>query len=102
MIIITGIITVESEAEISKVRDALVQRAQRSQKDAGCLDYVFCQSLENPCEIRLIEKWENEDLLNAHLKIPDTQFDQVIAVAKITSAIVLSNEVVEEKELLNR
>jgi quinol monooxygenase YgiN len=56
MIVITGIIKLESENELARVKEALIRRAIRSRADAGNIDYVFAQSLEDPTEIRLTEK----------------------------------------------
>ncbi|MFT4561543.1 MAG: quinol monooxygenase YgiN [Gammaproteobacteria bacterium] len=102
MIVITGTIKLESVDELERVKAALIRRAVRSRADAGNIDYVFSQSLEDPTEIRLTEKWEDETTLNAHLKIPDEEFGVIITTAKIERAIVVSSEVTAEKELLNR
>jgi quinol monooxygenase YgiN len=102
MIVVTGIIKLESVEDLASVKDALIRRAVRSRADAGNIDYVFAQSLEDPTEIRLTEKWQDATTLNAHLKIPDEEFAAIITTAKIERAIVVSNEVTAEKELLNR
>jgi quinol monooxygenase YgiN len=102
MIVITGTIKLESVDELERVKEALIRRAVRSRADAGNIGYVFSQSLEDPTEIRLTEKWEDETTLNAHLKIPDDEFGTIITTAKIERAIVVSSEVTAEKELLNR
>ena len=102
MIIISGVINVESEEELQRVRAALIRRAERSRSDAGNIDYVFAQNLENPTEIRLIEQWESEQLLNQHLQIPDDEFQEVIGTAKITSARVVAHDGDNERVLLER
>ena len=102
MLIITGIIKADSEQEITKVKDALCRRAVKSRQDAGNIDYAFSINMEDSTEIRLIEKWESEADLQAHLAIPDDEFNTAMATAKITSARVISNEAGTEKELLSR
>ena len=102
MLIVTGIIRVESEDELVGVKAALVKRAIKSRQDAGNIDYAFSVSVEDPCEIRLVEKWESEELLHSHLQIPDEEFNAAMAATKIESAVVVSNEVNSETELLNR
>lgn len=102
MIIITGTIKVESEQEVARLRDALARRAERSRADDGNIDYVFTQNLEDPTEVRLIEKWESEEKLNAHLQLPDDEFGSVMATAKIERAVVTSNDVASEKVLMER
>ena len=102
MVIITGTIRVESEPELAKVRDALVRRAQRSRNDAGNIEYTFSQSLEDPTEIRLIEKWESEASLQAHLQLPDEEFDGVLQNTKMTAAVVEYCEATNERVLMQR
>jgi len=102
MLIVTGIIKIESVEELERVKNALVKRAVKSRGDEGCIAYTFSANLEDPTEIMLTEKWENEELLNAHLQIPDEEFNSLIGTAKIERVLVVSNEVITEKELLNR
>ena len=102
MLIVTGTIKVESAEEMERVRDALAARAERSRKDAGNIDYVFTLNIEDPTEIRLIEKWESVEALHAHLQIPDDEFSAVLGTARIDTAIVVSNEVTGERVLMER
>jgi quinol monooxygenase YgiN len=102
MLVITGVIKAESVKEIEKVTAALAARAARSRQDEGNIDYAFSVNIEDQTEIRLVEKWESEALLNAHLEIPDEAFSAAMADAKIVTARVVSNEVTEERVLLDR
>lgn len=102
MILVTGTIRVGSESVLTKVRQALINRAVRSRGDEGCLDYNFATSFENPLEIRLIEVWQNEELLQAHLQIPDPEFSDLLANVEFESAIVTANEVSGSRTLLER
>ena len=71
MHVITGRFIVDSASEVAKVRDALVGRVERGRGHAGCIDYQFAQSLVDPCEILLVEKWASQGDLDAHMAIPD-------------------------------
>ncbi len=102
MILITGTIVVEDEAEAARVRDALAARARRSREDAGCIDYAFSQALENPCEFRLVEKWESQADLEAHLAIPDPEFSELLEGARIASAVAAAAEADGEREMMRR
>ncbi len=102
MIIVTGSIKLESVEEFESARQALMNRAQRSRADAGCIDYAFSENLEDPTEIRLTEKWENAELLQAHLEILDEEFNAVMATAKISTANIVSNEAGENRGLMQR
>ena len=81
MLIITGIIKTSSEKELEQVKSALIKRAAKSRQDEGNIDYAFSVNIEDPTEIRLTEKWESEELLNAHLQIPDEEFSAVVEQA---------------------
>lgn len=100
MIIITGTIRFESVGELERVKTALARRAARSRADVGNIDYVFTQNLEEPTEIRLVEKWESEAQLNEHLKVPDEEFQDVIGNARISSAVVVAHDGDNERVLL--
>ncbi|MBL4728873.1 MAG: antibiotic biosynthesis monooxygenase [Gammaproteobacteria bacterium] len=102
MIIVTGTINFESPDEVEQVTQALVRRAQRSRKDAGCIDYSLSKSLEDPTKIHLTEKWESPELLQAHLEIIDEEFSTLLGTAKITRAIIVSNEAGEDRILMER
>jgi quinol monooxygenase YgiN len=102
MIFITGTIKVESADELARVRESLIRRAERSRQDEGNIDYVFSSSLEDPLEIRLFEAWESEQALNAHLQAPDEEFSNLIATAKLQSAVVTFNEITAQREMLRR
>ncbi len=102
MIVVTGTIELENAEELERVKGALIRRAEKSRADEGNVDYVFSLNLENPLQIRLVEYWQSEGLLNAHLMVPDEEFNAVIASAKIKSAVVDLHEVAESRELLRR
>jgi len=102
MLVITGTIVVGSAAEVGRVRDALAGRVERSRQDAGCIDYQFSQSLADPCEIRLVEKWASQGDLDAHLAIPDPEFSEVLASADIRSARISVCEAGEERVMMER
>lgn len=101
MIIVSGSIKFASVEELENAKQALKDRAARSREDAGCTDYVFSQNLEDPAQILLSEKWESDELLKAHLVIPDEEFGALMATAKIASAIVVSSESGEEQILVS-
>jgi quinol monooxygenase YgiN len=102
MIIVTGTVKFESLDEVEQVTKILIGRAQRSREDAGCISYNFSKNLEDPMEICLTEKWESAELLQAHLEIVDEEFNTLLGTAKITRAIVVSNEANEDRVLLER
>ena len=102
MILITGVIELESEQEFDRVRHFLAARAERSRKDKGNIEYTFSQDVNDPKKIVLTEKWESEAMLNEHLKIPDEEFSSVLANAKIRTANICSYDATNERTLMSR
>ena len=102
MILITGTIKVATEAEADQALDALTGRAHRSRQHEGNIEYVFSQNIEDPTEIRLLEKWSSEAALNAHLTIPDDEFDTIMRTATIETATVVCYDVANERVLMQR
>ena len=102
MLVITGTIRLGSVEELERVRGVLVARAERSRSEAGCLDYQFARSLDDPTEIRLIEKWASRADLEAHLAVPDPAFGELLEQADIAAATVLVCEAGEERLMLAR
>lgn len=102
MVIVLGTIVLESEAEATRLTEALVARAARSRADAGNLDYAFSRGLEDGREIRLTEIWASEALLMAHLQIPDESFAAALASARITSAKVTAYDGTNARVLMQR
>jgi quinol monooxygenase YgiN len=102
MVIVLGKITLQTADEAERVLSALIARAKKSRADAGNLEYSFSRSLEDSKEVLLTEVWESEDLLMAHLQIPDPDFNSVLATAKIEKAIVKAYDGANERVLMAR
>ena len=65
MIVITAIVQ-SSAADIEALRPALVEMENASRAEDGCHDYTFLQELGNPDVLRINEKWESMEALQAH------------------------------------
>ncbi len=51
-------------------RAALEALVRPSRKDRGCLRYDLCQDLSEPTRFAMLEEWESEEALEAHLAQP--------------------------------
>ena len=102
MIVVNGTIELENVDELERLIPALVRRAERSRDDEGNIDYVFARNIENPNEIRLIEKWESQAHLNSHLERPDEEFSKMLETARIRHAVVKAVDVETDKTLMSR
>lgn len=97
MVIIIGKFKLESASDFDKIRGALIRRAVRSKADAGNITYEFSQSIDDPTEI-----WENEESLEAHLRVPDEEFSNLLATTRIVTATVSSYSASNERVLMER
>ena len=102
MVIVLGTIKMASEHEARRVRSGLITRAKKSRADAGNLEYVFSLNVEDPTEVCLTEVWETDELLKAHLAIPDAEFSTMLATAKIERARVVAYDGSNERVLMSR
>ena len=57
-------------SNISKIKSAVKEMEIETLKEVGCQDYVFCVELSNPNIIRIIEKWDKMEDLEAHFRTP--------------------------------
>ena len=74
--------------EIKKMIDA-------SLKDSGCLSYSFFQNILEKTEYIMVEKWENKEKLDVHLKTE--HFAKLGEYLKKVSYKPMEIEVIEEK-----
>jgi len=41
---------------------------EESRKEKGCIMYELCQSNEDPLKFAMVEKWESQEILDAHFE----------------------------------
>lgn len=56
---------VEEYLAISK---ELVEKTNAN--DAGCIKYELCRNVNDPLHFIMLEEWENQEALDAHMKSP--------------------------------
>jgi len=52
------------------VSAALRELAGPSRAEAGCLQYVPCRSREDATKLLVLEEWESQEALDAHMETP--------------------------------
>lgn len=57
----------------SRVRETFGVLREPTHREAGCVEYEFHQSVENPREFVFYENWTSAAHLDAHLKTPHVQ-----------------------------
>lgn len=83
MIILIGSFEMES-GQADALKSAMTALSTASRKDKGCVMYSWNISAENENIVRLLEVWENEETLKAHLELPHVGvFVEVFVTAKV-------------------
>ncbi len=65
----TAIITARPEAA-AEVESALVELAEATQAESGCVLYSLNRGMQEPNVFVTVEKWESADALERHLNSP--------------------------------
>jgi len=55
---------------VDALRSAIATMESASRAEAGCIEYAFASSLEDPSTIRIVEHWQSMDALRAHFATP--------------------------------
>ena len=69
MIVVNGIIETDA-ANIARMKTAIAAMESASRAEAGCQDYTFSVELNNPDVLRITERWDTMQALEAHFKTP--------------------------------
>lgn len=70
MIIVDGYVRLKSAADIDRLRPFAEAQIEASRAEPGCLDYGYAVDLLDPCIIRVSEKWDSWEALEAHFTMP--------------------------------
>jgi quinol monooxygenase YgiN len=83
MIVIMGFIKTAA-GEADRLQPVLSTMMAESEKEDGCIRYVFSRVVNDPDEIVISELWRDQAALAAHFKTPHmASFNAAIAGAKI-------------------
>lgn len=69
MLVIAGNIRIDPANRDAAVA-AATQMMAETQKEAGCISYIFSADLSDPGGFRIFEEWESADALAAHFEAP--------------------------------
>ena len=56
------------EGKTAEYKQHTVKLIEETRKEAGCISYDLCEDMDNPNVLTFIEKWENKQSLDAHMK----------------------------------
>lgn len=69
MIVVNAVIET-TQADIEAMRSALADMETASRAEEGCHDYTFSVELNDPTRLRITERWETLEALQAHFQTP--------------------------------
>ena len=99
MLIVMGEVVVEAGA-VDKVRDALHTKEQETRKEPGCLGYAFSLDINDASTVRISERWESLEALQAHFATPHmAAFGLAVAELEPKSMEIQCYEVAREVKL---
>lgn len=70
MIIVEGYLRFADAGDFSRVREAAFAQMSASRAEPGCLDYTYAIDVADPCLMRVLERWESWEALEAHFARP--------------------------------
>lgn len=90
-------------AHIAVLRPAAAAMMQATQAEAGCIAYHFAEDLGDPGLVHIVERWESQAALDAHLTAPHGKaFNAALAATPPKSFNVTLYEVSGERVLMAR
>lgn len=67
-------------AHIAALRPAAAAMMKATQAEAGCIAYHFAEDLAEPGLVHIVERWESQAALDAHIKAPHGKvFNEALA-----------------------
>ncbi|MCB2052174.1 MAG: antibiotic biosynthesis monooxygenase [Novosphingobium sp.] len=70
MLIIIAEMVVGNASDAEKLSAAAVEVATHTRKEAGCVHYTFSRDVDDGNIIRVIELWQDENAIKAHMRTP--------------------------------
>ncbi len=100
MIIVEGFVRMERVGDFETVRAAAEAQIAASRAEGGCIDYTYALDVLDPQIMRVLERWQSWDALEAHFKQPHMD-DWRKALADVTflERSLRAHEVSETREL---
>lgn len=100
MIIVSGTLTIDP-AKIDRAKELTSTLVAATLQEAGCAQYGYWQSLEQPGVIRVFEQWADEDALNTHMGTPHmAEFMGSVGELGITAVDIIRYEVTSSSKLM--
>lgn len=70
MIIVEGFVRMANAGDFETVRGAAEAQIEASKAEGGCIDYTYAIDVLDPQIMRVLERWQSWEALEAHFKEP--------------------------------
>jgi quinol monooxygenase YgiN len=99
MILVTGHIDFDP-ARRDDLLAALEPLVKGSLADPGCLQYTFSADFENAGRVHVVERWETDELMRAHMATPHfAEFGQAMQAVGVRGVKVFKHTVTASEPL---
>ncbi|MEM7661143.1 MAG: putative quinol monooxygenase [Pseudomonadota bacterium] len=100
MIIVEGYVRMERAGDFERVRTEAEAQIAASLAEGGCIDYTYAIDVLDPKIMRVLERWESWEALEAHFREPhmDT-WRAALADIKFAERSLRAHEVSETRDM---
>jgi quinol monooxygenase YgiN len=99
MILVQGTVQVHPD-DMPALRAAAAVMVTATRAEAGCLVYAFAEDVVEPGLVHIVERWRDQDALNAHFAtVHMAAFSAAIAQARVSAMAVSAFEAPGERPL---
>ena len=100
MIIVEGFVRMENVGDFENVRAAAEAQIAASRAEGGCIDYTYALDVLDPQIMRVLERWQSWEALEAHFKEPHMDaWRAALADVKFLERSLRAHEVSETRDL---
>ena len=100
MIIVEGYVRLSGPDEVKRLLPAATNQIAASKAEGPCIDYTYAVDLLDPCIIRVLEKWESWEGLEAHFAQPHmTVWRAALTSVKFEERSLCAHEVTESRDV---
>ncbi len=102
MIVVTGHIDFDPTRR-GEFLAALEPLTKGSLADPGCVQYTFSADFENPGRVHVLEQWESDELMRAHMAAPHSaEFVKAMPSIGVRGVKATKHEVASSQPLFGR
>lgn len=99
MIIVEGYVRMADPGDFETVRAAAEAQIAASRAEPGCIDYIYAIDVLDPALMRVLERWESWDALDAHFQTPHMDaWRAALADVKLLERSIRAHAVSETRE----